>query len=139
MNTETENGHDKLTDETRATLKNLSKAMLRLHKTLLDASKVEYETKNGKIESISQYFQLVIDDPHFAWLRKISSLIALIDEAVSVRRPATEAEALGLFNEAKVLLNFQDADENFNAKFQTALQKSQDAVLNYNDALGFTN
>jgi hypothetical protein len=139
MSTETENGHDKLIDETRATLKDLSKAMLRLHKTLLDASKVEYETKNGKIESVNQYFQLVIDDAHFAWLRKISSLIALIDEAVSVRRPATETEAQGLFNEAKVLLNFQDADENFNTKFQTALQKNKDAVLNYNDALSFTN
>ena len=71
MNTEFENGQDKLTDETRATLKDLSKAMLRLHKTLLDASKLEYETKNGKIESVNQYFQLVIDDTHFAWLRKI--------------------------------------------------------------------
>ncbi len=138
MSIEFEKGHDKLTDETRASLKNLSKAMLRLHKTLLDASKVEYETKNGKIESVNQYFQLVIDDAHFAWLRKISALIALIDEAVSVRRPATETEAQGLFNEAKLLLYFEDSDEDFNSKFQTALQNNPDAVLNYNDTLGFT-
>ena len=55
-----------------------------------------------------------------------------------MRRPATEPEAQGLFNEAKVLLNFQDADAAFNDKFQTALQNNADAVLNYNDALGFT-
>lgn len=137
MNTEFENGHDKLTDETRGNLKNLSKAMLKLHKTLLDAAKVDYEAKNGAIASVNQYFQLVIDDPHFAWLRKISSLIALIDEAVSVRRPATEAEAKGLENEAKLLLNFQDGDESFNEKFQSALQNNQDAVLGYNDALKY--
>jgi hypothetical protein len=137
MSTEFENGHDKLTDETRANLKNLSKAMLRLHKTLLDAAKLDYEAKNGKIASINLYFQLVIDDPHFAWLRKISSLIALIDEAVSVRRPATEDEARGLQNEAQLLLNFQDSDEEFNGKFQAALQNNTDAVLNYNDALQF--
>lgn len=137
MNTESENGHDKLTDETRGNLKNLSKAMLRLHKTLLDAAKVDYEAKNGTIASVNQYFQLVIDDPHFAWLRKLSSLIALIDEAVSIRRPATEAEAKGLENEAKLLLNFQDGDESFNEKFQTALQNNQDAVLGYNDALKY--
>ena len=137
MTTEFENGHDKLNDETRASLKDLSKAMLRLHKILLDAAKIEYENKNGKIESVNQYFQLVIDDAHFAWLRKISSLIALIDEAVSVRRPATETEAKGLQNEAKVLLNFQDGDETFNEKFQTALQKNPDAVLGYNDALKY--
>ena len=139
MSTDFENGHDSLTDETRANLKNLSKAMLRLHKTLLDAAKLEYEAINGRIANVNQYFQLVIDDPHFAWLRKISSLIALIDEAVSVRRPATEAEAQGLFNEAKLLLNFQDADAGFNDKFQSALQSNTDAVLNYNDTLNFTN
>ena len=137
MNTETENGHDKLTDETRANLKDLSKAMLRLHKTLLDAAKVDYEAKNGAIQSVNHYFQLVIDDPHFAWLRKLSSLVALIDEAVSVRRPATETEAKGLENEAKLILNFQDGDESFNDKFQLALQNNQDAVLNYNDALKY--
>lgn len=137
MNTEFENGHDKLTDETRTNLKQLSKAMLRLHKTLLDAAKVDYEAKNGAIQSVNQYFQLVIDDPHFAWLRKLSSLIALIDEAVSVRRRATESEAKGLKNEANLILNFQDGDESFNEKFQTALQNNQDAVLGYNDALKY--
>lgn len=137
MNTEFENGHDKLTDETRSSLKNLSKAMLRLHKILLDAAKLDYEEKNGAITNVNQYFQLVIDDPHFAWLRKISSLIALIDEAVSVRRPATETEAKGLENEAKVLLNFQDLDENFNERFQIALQTNQEAVLGYNEALKY--
>ena len=139
MSKEFENGYDKLTDETRASLKNLSKAMLRLHKVLLDAAKVEYERRNGAITNVNQYFQLVLDDAHFAWLRKLSSLIALIDEAVSIRRPATETEARGIFNEAKVLLNFQDADENFNEKFQNALQNNHDAVLVYNDALGFAN
>ncbi len=139
MNTEFDNGNDLLRDETRAGLKDLSKAMLRLHKTLLDAAKLDYEAKNSRIESVNQYFQLVIDDPHFAWLRKISALIALIDEAVSVRRPATETEAQGLFNEAKLLLNFQDADADFNDKFQTALQTNPDAVLNYNDTIRFVN
>jgi hypothetical protein len=139
MSTEFDNGQDQLNDETRANLKSLSKAMLRLHKTLLDASKLDYEAKNGRIASVNLYFQLVIDDQHFAWLRKISSLIALIDEAVSIRRPATEAEAQGLQNEALLLLNFQDADESFNEKFQNALQTNSDAVLNYNDALQFVN
>src|SRR5688572_27010275 len=139
MSTDFENGNDLLNDATRGNLKDLSKAMLRLHKTLLDAAKLDYEEKNGRITSVNQYFQLVIDDPHFAWLRKISALIALIDEAVSVRRPATETEAQGLFNEAKLLLNFQDADANFNDKFQTALQTNTDAVLNYNDTIQFVN
>ena len=124
-----ESGNDDLTKETRQKLKDLSKAMLRLHSTLLDAAKIEYESKNGKIANIAQYFQLVLDDPHFSWLRKISSLIALIDEAVSIRRPATETAALALLSEARILLNFEDEDEDFNDKFQNALQNNLDAVL----------
>ena len=139
MNTEFENGHDRLTDETRAKLKDLSKSFLRLHKTLLDGAKAEYEALNGKIPNPNVYLSLVLDDPHFAWLRKMSSLIALIDEAVSIRRPATEQEAQALFGEAKILLNFEDADEEFNDKFQKALQKNPDAVLNHNETLRFVN
>lgn len=135
MNTEFENGHETLTDETRRKLKDLSKALLRLHKTLLDAAKIEYETKFGAISGVNQYLQLVIDDPHFAWLRKISALIALVDEAASIRRAASEPDAQALLKEAQILLNFEDEDEVFNDKFQTALQKNPDAVINHNDAL----
>ncbi len=111
--------------------------MLRLHKTLLEAAKTDYEVKNGAITNSNQYLRLVLDDPHFAWLRKMSSMIALIDEATSRLRPATESDAQSLIGEAKVLLNFEDADENFNDKFQTALQNNSDAVLGHNDALKY--
>lgn len=136
MNTDSRNEQEILSDETRSTLKVLSKSLLRLHKTLLDASKIEYETLNGPIPSINQYFQLVIDDEHFAWLRKISALIALIDEAASIRRAASETKARALLYEARQLLDFADDDEVFNDKFQIALQKNADAVINHNDALG---
>ena len=132
----TENGNETLTGETRGKLKDLSKAMLRLHKVLLDAAKADYEAAHGAIANANVYLQLVLEDAHFSWLRKISSLIALLDEAASVRRPAAESDAQTLIGETKNLLNFEDADEDFNDKFQTALQTNSDAVLIHNDALG---
>lgn len=137
MNAESMNENNQLNDETKQKLKNLSRAMLRLHKTLLEGEKAVYESRNGKIPNANVYLQLVIDDEHFAWLRKLSSLIALIDEATSVRRPATETDALALLNETRILLNFEDADDNFNDKFQIALQNNSDAVLNHNDVRSF--
>lgn len=127
---------ESLKEETRGKLKDLSKSFLRLHKVLLDGAKADYEAKNGQINGANHYLQLVIDDPHFAWLRKMSSLIALIDEATSLRRPASETEAQALLSEAKTLLEFKDADENFNDKFQTALQTTPDATIIYNEAIG---
>ena len=132
MNTEFENGHDTLADATRQKLKNVSKAFLRLHKTLLEGAKADYEAQHGKIPNANVYLQLVIDDAHFAWLRKLSSMIALFDEATSLRRPASESEANALLNEAKILLNFEDADKNFNDKLQMALQNNPDAVIGFN-------
>lgn len=132
-----ETNQEQLTEETRRKLKDLSKAMLRLHKTLLEAEKVNYEAANGKIPNPNVYLSLVLDDPQFAWLRKFSSLIALIDESVSVRRPASEPEATALLDEAKTLLNFEDTEEEFNDKFQNTLQNNSDAVLVHNDALKF--
>ena len=129
--------NNQLNDETRQKLKDLSRAMLRLHKTLLDGEKANYEATNGKIQGTNAYLQLVLDDVNFSWLRKISALIALIDEAVSVRRPASETDAQALLNETQILLNFEDSDEDFNDKFQLALQNNSDAVLNHNDARSF--
>ena len=61
METDYENGHDALTVETRQKLKDLSKAFLRLHKTLLEAAKAEYEAVNGKIPNPNAYLRLVLD------------------------------------------------------------------------------
>lgn len=134
-----ENTENQITDETRAKLKNASQAILRLHKILLDAAKADYEAKNGAINGANHYLQLVLDDPHFAWLRKLSSLIALADEATSRLRPAVESDAQALLEALKNVLNFQDDDEDFNDKFQTALQNNSDAVLGHNDALKYLN
>ncbi len=124
-----------VSEDTRALLKTVSKAMLRLHKSLLDQSKMDYELRNGPIASVNLYFQLVIDDPHFAWLRKISSLVAMIDEAVSLRQPTSEEEAVGLLTETEAILNFRDADQGFNDRFQGALTVNTEAVLIYNEIL----
>ncbi len=128
---------DALTDDTRNRLKELSRAMVRFHKILLEDAKAEYEEKNGKIENVYIYFQLVLEDEHFAWLRRISYLIALIDEAVSVRHPSTEAEAQKLLSSAYSLFSFADKDEVFNSKLQMALSKNSNAVINHNEILSF--
>jgi hypothetical protein len=126
---------DILTDQTRNRLKSLSRAMIRLHKVLLDDAKSEYEVKNGRIENVYVYYQLVLNDKHFSWLRRISYMIALIDEATSLRHPATESEAQDLFRKTQLLLNFEDEDEDFNRKFQDALTKNRLAISNYEEVL----
>ncbi|MCS6874196.1 MAG: GNAT family N-acetyltransferase [Pyrinomonadaceae bacterium] len=125
-----------ITIETKKKLKSLSRLMSHFHKILLDDAKEEYEKANGNIPNVYLYFQLVLEDKHFAWLRKISYLIALIDEATSVRHPATEEEARKLLKKTHSVLSLLDeSDEFFNQKLQKALSKNKAASLIHNEIL----
>lgn len=132
---ETEN--NQLTEETRTRLKNLSKSLLRLHKTLLDAERAHYEKINGKVQSSGEMLRLVLEDAQFAWLRILSGQIVLIDEFLADKQPTSESDGKNLIEETKRLLNFENKNESFSDRFQNALQNDSNAVVNYNEALGF--
>lgn len=48
-------------DHTRTHLDNLSRALLRLHKALLDGERVAYERVHGRIPTNGAFFQLVLE------------------------------------------------------------------------------
>lgn len=128
---------NELTEETQAQLKNLSKSLLRLHKTLLDAERKQYELVNGRVQSTGEMLRLVLDDAHFAWLRILSGQIVLIDEFLASKQPTIETDGKSLIEQTARLLNFEDENENFGDKFQSALQKDSNSVISYNEALSF--
>ncbi len=129
--------NNQLTEETRAQLKSLSKSLLRLHKSLLDAEREHYEMVNGKVESTGEMLRLVLDDAHFAWLRILSGQIVLIDEFLASKQPTTETDGKILTEQTARLLNFEDKNESFGDKLQKALQKDSNSVVNYKEALSF--
>jgi hypothetical protein len=128
---------NELTEETQAKLKNLSKSLLRLHKTLLDAERKRYELLNGKVQSTGEMLRLVLDDAHFAWLRILSGQIVLIDEFLASKQTTIEMDGISLIEQTARLLNFEDENENFGNKFQAALQNDSNSVISYNETLNF--
>ncbi len=128
---------NELTEETQAKLKNLSKSLLRLHKTLLDAERRQYELVNGRVQSTGEMLRLVLDDAHFAWLRILSGQIVLIDEFLATKQPTIETDGKSLIEQTARLLKFEDSNENFGDKFQAALQNDSNSVISYNEALNF--
>ena len=55
--------------ESRERLREVSGALLRLHKALLDDERAQFERVRGRIESSGQFLQLVLHDEWFAYLR----------------------------------------------------------------------
>lgn len=71
------------------TLADVRLRLLRLHRELLDAERVEHERVHGPITPAA-FLQLLIADPRFAWLRPLSEIIVGLDEAVLERRTRRE-------------------------------------------------
>ena len=133
-----ENGANIISDETRARITAVSAALLRLHKSLLDSERFVYESVHGQVASPYEMLRIVMNDTQFAWLRKLSSLIALLDEAVAARTPPLEAGALALLEEARTLLKFETQDKTFVESFQRGLKRSPEAKANYDEVLKVT-
>src|SRR5436309_14486733 len=72
----------------REKLLSLRLALLRLHKTLLNMERREYEREHGYVNT-GELFRLVIDHSQFAWLHNISEFVVRIDETLAAKEPIT--------------------------------------------------
>ena len=111
----------------RRRLTDLHAGLLRLHKLLLDDERAIYEKAHERTAP-GKLLQLVIGDPQFAWLRRISELIVQIDELLESEGNAF-APATELINQVRSLLAPAESDDEFARKYRDALQRLPDAVL----------
>ncbi|HEY8228174.1 MAG TPA: hypothetical protein VIG25_23090 [Pyrinomonadaceae bacterium] len=125
--------------ETTATqLKQLRHGLLKLHKLLLDLERRGYERARGRIGNSYEFLQLVLKDPWFDWLHRLSELIVQIDEALDSSggdTPATEEDARALVSRARSLLAPAEEGTQFQKNYFLALQQSPDVVLLHSEII----
>ena len=127
-----------LSDLTRDSLKVLRKGLLQLHKMLLDLERVGYERSRGPIGNSYEFLQLVLKDPWFDWLHRLSELIVQIDETLDSRdleNVPSEEDAQALIERAKSLLTPAEEGSEFQKNYFLALQQSPDVVLLHADLM----
>ena len=130
--------NERASEETRRALKALRHGLLRLHKMLLDQERRDYERTHGKIGNSYEFLQLVLKDPWFDWLHRLSELIVQIDETLDTHNseaPATEADASALKDRAKTLLAPAEMGSEFQKNYFLALQQSPDVVLLHSELM----
>ncbi len=74
----------------RAALGEIHKHMLELHRQLIDITKAEYERDYGKVSNPYALYNLVLNDPAFAWLRPMSGLLVQVGDALDVKEPSDD-------------------------------------------------
>lgn len=120
---------EQLSDVTVKRLKDVRTALLRVHKILLEHERTGYERTHGKIDNSYEYLNLVMHNPRFAWLRKLSELIVQIDELIDARESSSESTARALVEQARMLLTPNEAGPEFQQKYFASVQQSPEVVL----------
>jgi hypothetical protein len=113
-------------------LQNLIKLLLNLHKELLDFEREHYEKKNGPISSNNEYFVLVVNHEDFQWLRKLSELIALLDEE-SEQMEIDINKIKEILADLKTMLSADDQSE-FSLKYKLA-KADNDIIVQFDDQI----
>jgi hypothetical protein len=100
-------------------------ALLRLHKVLLDGQRARFEKVHGPVGTPGAFLQLVINDPSFNWLHRLSELVVQIDEAQEDKdNPLTAEAATALLAQAKALLTPSETGQGFARQYYDAIQEN---------------
>jgi hypothetical protein len=107
-------------------------ALLRLHKTLLEMERREYERVNGHVTA-GELFRLVIDHPQFAWLHNISEFVVRLDEALAAEAPVTPQETSSAITLARKMFAPSESGDAFQKKYFDAIQLDPAVVMEHAD------
>lgn len=111
-------------------------ALLTLHKALIDSERVTFEKTMGAIQSPNHFLQLLTNDPWFAWLQPLSSLIVSIDELLDQKEPLMIGDVEALIRQSGRLLVPSEQAKGFSAHYFQALQRDPRVVLAHAKAVG---
>lgn len=101
----------------------LRNQLLSLHKILMLAERALYEKEGNVIQGPNHLLQLLTGDARFAWLRELSQLIVMIDEAMEEKPPITTERKDALVNEARILLMGSNESGSFAEKYAAMMQR----------------
>ena len=114
----------------REKLLTLRLALLRLHKTLLEMERREYQRVNGHV-SAGELFRLVIDHPQFAWLHNISEFVVRLDEALAAEAPITPQDTSIAITLARKMFAPSESGDSFQKKYFDAIQLDPAVVMEH--------
>lgn len=124
---------NEISKNTRQQLVNVRTVLLRLHKTLLDFEREAYERDHGKIANSYGFLDLVMHDPWFAWLRKLSELIVEMDEFLAAKETPSENTGVALIRQATILLTPSESGSEFQRKYFVATQQSPEVAVAHSE------
>jgi hypothetical protein len=116
---------DPVRAQVRAGLRELSQALLPLHRALIEAAKSEYALAVEPVTGPTHLLRLLGDDPFFAWLKPVTALIVDIDEMVRVDFETADAAKIA----SRVNDFFNGNGGDFATRYVPILQRDVDVAI----------
>jgi hypothetical protein len=114
----------------REKLISLRLALLKLHKTLLNMERREYEREHGHVNT-GELFRLVVDHAQFSWLHNISEFVVRIDETLTAKEPVTPEYTSVAFSLARKMFVPTESGDAFQKKYFEAIQRDPAVVIEH--------
>ncbi len=108
----------------------ISAAMARIHKTILENEIELREIKTMKPLGPNERLQVLLNDPEFAWLRMLSGLMSTLDEVYFQKEPIQSEQVISLKKSVNELL-IQSSDSVFSKKYRSLLPVVPDLMLHH--------
>ena len=108
----------------------LRENLLRIHKTLLEMERRDYEKVHGKVNA-GELFRLVVGDPQFAWLHSISEFVVRIDESLAGEKEVTDMDSRDSISLARKLFLPSETGDGFQRQYFDAIQKDPAVVMEH--------
>jgi hypothetical protein len=120
-------------------LEKVRSSLLALHRTLLDAERLEFERVHGRVSAVG-FVEALTRDPSFAWLRPLTTLLIEVDELIDATdSPEKQDEQRAVLERLDSMLQPESQSEakphtdsdGFARRYAQMLQLSPDAVLSH--------
>jgi hypothetical protein len=112
----------------RERLQATRRALLDLHKLLLNRQRAEYQQDHGPLTNAG-LFDLAMNDPAFAWLQPVLQIVVQIDEMLEWNDLWNDEDAGRVLDRTRALLRASETGTPFEQKYDAALQAEPDIVF----------
>lgn len=122
-----------MTQNVKERLTELRLKILQQHKIMLEFERRDFEAIFGAVNA-GELLNLLLDHAQFAWLRRMSDLVVLIDEAGADKEfPLNEQNAEDFVAQARALFDKENPDLEFRERYHAIVEDDPDAFLKHGE------
>jgi hypothetical protein len=113
-------------------VEDVRRALLRVHRAIVDAERAEYERGHGAVGG-PEFLRLLLNDLRYDWLRPLSELVIQFDEtqdeAAKEGEPITDERVEALLEATRELVLPPKPDVAFGRRYADLLQRDPNVVM----------